>query len=142
MLLLADRYEKTLDFRRFWSVDDSQVFTKYSALRSVVVTDCDEKVKMPINEPADGLRQSQIKEYCVYHGGPGVQHVALHTDDILQSVANLKARGVQFLRIPAPYYDDIKARLAKSPVKVWPRRDLDELTSSRTLHLMTGQGGH
>lgn len=80
--------------------------------------DYDEKVKMPINEPAAGLRKSQIQEYVEYHGGAGVQHVALNTPDILHAITNLQARGLECLRVPAAYYEDVKKRLAKSPVKV------------------------
>lgn len=82
----ASWYEKFLDFHRFWSVDDSMIHTEYSALRSIVVTDFDEIIKMPINEPANGKRKSQIQEYVDYYGGAGVQHVALNTDDILATV--------------------------------------------------------
>jgi 4-hydroxyphenylpyruvate dioxygenase len=66
-------YEKALGFHRFWSVDDKQIHTEYSALRSIVMTDADEKIKMPINEPANGKKKSQIQEYVDYHGGAGVQ---------------------------------------------------------------------
>ena len=76
MVPQANWYEKVLDFHRFWSVDDSIMHTKYSALRSIVVSDWDEKVRMPLNEPADGVRKSQIQEYVDYHGKAGVQHVA------------------------------------------------------------------
>ena len=118
-------YEKTLDFHRFWSVDDKQIHTEFSALRSIVVADYDEVVKMPINEPAPGLRKSQIQEYVEYHGGAGVQHVALNTDDILTAVAALRARGTEFLSIPAKYYKNLRERLAKSPVVV--KEDLDRI---------------
>jgi len=87
-------YEKMLDFHRFWSVDDKQINTKYSALRSVVMADFDEKIKMPINEPADGLRKSQITEFCEFYGGPGVQHIAMRTENIIETVERLMARGV------------------------------------------------
>lgn len=73
---------------------------------------------MPINEPAPGKRKSQIQEYVDYHGGAGVQHVALHTDNIISTLQALKARGVEFLAVPATYYDDVKKRLAKSSVKI------------------------
>jgi len=118
-------YEKTLDFHRFWSVDDSMIHTEYSSLRSCVVTDWDEKIKMPINEPASGKKKSQIQEYVEYHGGPGVQHVALNTSDIIFSLTTLRARGMEFLRVPDAYYEDVKARLAKSPTKV--KEDLEKL---------------
>jgi 4-hydroxyphenylpyruvate dioxygenase len=71
--------------------------TEYSALRSIVMADYDEVVKMPINEPAPGKRKSQIQEYCEFYGGAGVQHIALNTDDIISSVKALRARGMDFL---------------------------------------------
>ena len=74
-------------FHRFWSVDDSQIHTEYSALRSIVVTNYEETIKMPINEPAPGKRKSQIQEYVDYNGGAGVQHIAMHTSDIISSVS-------------------------------------------------------
>lgn len=77
-------YERNLQFHRFWSVDDTQMHTKYSALRSIVVTNFEETIKMPINEPAIGIRKSQIQEYVDYYGGPGIQHIALNTDDIIK----------------------------------------------------------
>lgn len=87
-------YEKMLDFHRFWSIDDSMIHTNYSSLRSIVVADFDEKVKMPINEPAEGIRKSQIQEYVEYYGGAGVQHIAMRTEDIVSTVRAMKARGV------------------------------------------------
>lgn len=96
MIEAVDWYEKMLDFHRFWSVDDSQMHTEYSALRSIVVCDWDEKVKMPINEPAPGKRKSQIQEYVDYHGGAGVQHVAILTDNIIEAVSNLRVRYGSF----------------------------------------------
>lgn len=83
---VASWYEKMLDFHRFWSVDDKMLHTEYSALRSIVVADFDENVKMPINEPAPGKRKSQIQEYVDFYGGAGVQHIALRTDDIITSI--------------------------------------------------------
>lgn len=79
-------YEKNLMFHRFWSVDDKQIHTQYSALRSIVVTNYDETIKMPINEPAPGLRKSQIQEYVDYNGGAGIQHIALNTDNIIEGI--------------------------------------------------------
>jgi 4-hydroxyphenylpyruvate dioxygenase len=83
---VAEWYTRILQFHRFWSVDDSQMHTEYSALRSIVVADYDEVVKMPINEPAKGKKKSQIQEYVEYYGGAGVQHIALTTPDIISSV--------------------------------------------------------
>jgi len=125
MTPVAEWYEKVLQFHRFWSVDDKMVHTEYSALRSIVMCDYDRKIKMPINEPAEGKRKSQIKEYVEYHGGAGVQHVALNTQDIIGAVRALRARGVRFLTIPKTYYAQLRERLAKSPVKV--TQDLDAI---------------
>jgi 4-hydroxyphenylpyruvate dioxygenase len=88
-------YEKVLDFHRFWSVDDSQIHSEYSALRSIVMTDYDEVIKMPINEPAAGKRKSQIQEFVDYHGGAGVQHIALNTNDIIGALNNLRVSTKQ-----------------------------------------------
>jgi 4-hydroxyphenylpyruvate dioxygenase len=77
-------YEKSLLFHRFWSVDDKQIHTEYSSLRSIVVTNWDETIKMPINEPAPGKRKSQIQEYIDYYGGAGIQHIALNTNNIIE----------------------------------------------------------
>ena len=86
------RYENVLDFHRFWTVDDKQVHTEYSALRSIVMTDYDRTVKMPINEPAEGKKKSQIQEYIDFYGGAGVQHIALNTRDIIKAVKALTVR--------------------------------------------------
>jgi len=118
-------YEKIFDFHRFWSVDDKQMHTEYSALRSIVVTDFDELIKMPVNEPAVGKRKSQIQEYVDYHGEAGVQHIALNTDDILTCVANLRSRGMDFLVAPKQYYQDVRKRLAKAPITV--KESLDKI---------------
>lgn len=112
-------YEKILNFHRFWSVDDTQIHTEYSSLRSIVMSDPDsDAIKMPINEPANGKRKSQIQEYIDYHGEAGVQHVALRTNNIIESIKIMKARGTEFLQVPKSYYDDLRIRLKKSPVTV------------------------
>jgi 4-hydroxyphenylpyruvate dioxygenase len=129
---VAQWYEKMLDFHRFWSIDDKLMHTKYSALRSVVMADFDEKIKMPINEPADGLRKSQIAEFCEYYGGPGVQHVAMRTEDIITTVERMMARGVQFLqKIPDTYYDNLRTGLAAADTKV--SEDIDKLQELKIL---------
>lgn len=128
---VVEWYERVLDFHRFWSVDDKQVSTEYSSLRSIVVTDYDENVKMPINEPAPGLKKSQIQEYVEYHGGAGVQHVALNTDKIMEAIPNLRARGVEFLVIPPKYYQNLRLRLKKSTVVI--AEDLDEIEANGIL---------
>jgi len=119
----ASWYEKMLDFHRFWSIDDKQLHTEYSALRSVVVSDFDENVKMPINEPAEGKRKSQIQEYVDYYGGAGVQHIALRTDNIIDAVTRMRDRGCQFLTIPATYYDNLGKRLGEVGMEV--KEDLE-----------------
>lgn len=137
------RYERCLQFHRFWSVDDSQLHTEYSALRSIVMTNWEETVKMPINEPAPGKKRSQIQEYVEYYGGAGVQHIALNTNNIITAVnytfditfrnlnkilkiriyiisqiQNLQTRGVEFLDVPDTYYDMLRNRLKTSGVQI------------------------
>lgn len=118
MLKACEMYEEQLGFHRFWSVDDSQIHTEYSALRSIVMADASEKVKMPINEPAMGKKKSQITEYCEYYGGAGVQHIALKTKNILHSVESLQKRGVEFLTVPEAYYENLRLRLETSSIKI------------------------
>ena len=110
----CDYYEKVLGFHRFWSVDDKDICTEYSALKSIVMSSPNEVVKMPINEPAKGKKQSQIEEYVDFYGCPGVQHIALRTDNIIRDITNLKARGVEFIKVPETYYDSMKMRLKKA----------------------------
>lgn len=118
MVPAVEWYEKTLQFHRFWSVDDKQIHTQYSALRSTVVTNYDETIKMPINEPAPGKRKSQIQEYVDYYGTPGVQHIALNTSSIIETVINLKARGLEFLKIPDTYYKALKEKLKEAKIEL------------------------
>jgi len=125
MLPAVEWYEKMLGFHRFWSVDDSQIHTEYSSLRSIVMADPSDKVKMPINEPASGKRKSQIQEYIDYHGQAGVQHIALRVDAIIPALKALKARGLEFITTPKSYYVDVRKRLEKSPLKV--KESLDEI---------------
>ncbi|XP_023313045.1 4-hydroxyphenylpyruvate dioxygenase [Anoplophora glabripennis] len=115
---VAKWYENILQFHRFWSVDDKQVHTEYSALRSIVMSNWEENVKLPINEPAPGKKKSQIEEYVEYYGGAGVQHIALNTKDIITAVKNLKARGIEFLQVPDSYYDILREKLEHSNVKI------------------------
>lgn len=85
--------------------------TEYSSLRSIVVADFDENVKMPVNEPAPGIRKSQIQEYCDYYNGAGVQHIALNTENIIDRIENLRNRGMEFLEVPSAYYDRLRKNL-------------------------------
>jgi 4-hydroxyphenylpyruvate dioxygenase len=102
---------------------DDDISTEYSALMSKVVSGGDGRIKFPINEPAEGLRKSQIEEYLEYHAGAGVQHIAIETTDILGAVTELTRRGVRFLRTPDTYYDDLPERVAEV------RDQLEELRS-------------
>ena len=103
-------YEQVLGFDQLTHFDDEQISTEYSALMSTVVWNHD-KVVLPINEPAEGRKKSQIEEYLDFYGAPGVQHIALHTPDIVESVRALRARGVRFMDVPAEYYDEARARM-------------------------------
>jgi 4-hydroxyphenylpyruvate dioxygenase len=105
-------YEDVMGFVNFLSFDDKQIHTEYSALMSKVMSNGNGRIKFPINEPAEGKKRSQIEEYLDFYGGPGVQHIAIATDDIIKTVSELKARGVEFLSAPPhAYYQAIPERL-------------------------------
>jgi 4-hydroxyphenylpyruvate dioxygenase len=107
-------YEDVMGFVNFLSFDDKQITTEYSALMSKVMSNGNGRIKFPINEPAKGKKKSQIEEYIDFYEGPGVQHIAVATDDIIKTVTELRARGVEFLSAPpAAYYEDIPKRLGK-----------------------------
>uniref|UniRef100_A0A8V1A2N6 4-hydroxyphenylpyruvate dioxygenase n=1 Tax=Gallus gallus TaxID=9031 RepID=A0A8V1A2N6_CHICK len=131
MVPVADWYQKNLLFHRFWSVDDKQLHTEFSALRSIVVTNYEETIKMPINEPANGKRKSQIQEYIDYYGGAGVQHIALNTSDIISAITNLKQRGMQFMDVPSSYYQLLRERLKTAKIKV--KESIDKLEELKIL---------
>ena len=116
--LISHSYEKCLGFHRFWSIDDRSMCTEFSALNSVVMASPNEVVKMPINEPAEGKKKSQIEEFVDFYNGPGVQHIAFRTTDILTSVTNLRSRGVDFITVPDTYYDAMRLRLKRSGTKI------------------------
>jgi 4-hydroxyphenylpyruvate dioxygenase len=125
----VEHYENVFGFHKFLSFDDTDISTEYTALRSVVVASPAESIKMPINEPAEGKKRSQIEEYIDFYRGPGVQHLALTTANIVQSVADLKARGVEFLEPPAAYYEQLTERLDGLDFK----EDLEALKSQGIL---------
>jgi 4-hydroxyphenylpyruvate dioxygenase len=107
-------YEDVMGFVNFLSFDDSQIHTEYSALMSKVMSNGNGRIKFPINEPAEGNKRSQIEEYLDFYEGPGAQHIAVATDNIIETVKQLRARGVEFLSAPPQaYYDDIPARLGE-----------------------------
>ena len=120
-------YEKVLGFHRFWSADNNVIATDYSALCSVVMTDPDNKIKIPINEPAKGKGRSQIEEFVEFYDGSGVQHIALQTVNILETIPHMRARGAEFIKIPAAYYDNLRKRLAAG--------DNNNLNTTASAHL-------
>lgn len=117
-------YEEVLGFTQMRHFDADQISTRYSALRSTVMTN-GSGVVMPINEPAPGLKKSQITEYIESYGGPGVQHIALGTPNIVGSVAAMRSRGVRFLQMPSTYYDDAKIRVKSYDLPWDDLQDLD-----------------
>jgi 4-hydroxyphenylpyruvate dioxygenase len=106
-------YENVMGFGLYQHFDDSDISTEYSALMSKVMANGNGYVKFPINEPAEGKRRSQIEEYLDFYGGPGVQHIALATNDILHTVARMKEQGVEFLTVPHTYYTELQDRVGK-----------------------------
>ncbi len=117
-------YRDVLGFTQLISFDDKDISTEYSALMSKVMQNGSGRIKFPINEPAPGKRRSQIEEYLQFYGGPGVQHIALLTGDIIQTVRALRANDVSFLRVPRTYYDVLLERVGPIQEDV---RDLAEL---------------
>jgi 4-hydroxyphenylpyruvate dioxygenase len=104
-------YERVLGFFNLLTFDDKDISTEYTSLMSKVMSNGNGRIKFPINEPAAGKKKSQIEEYLDFYGGPGVQHIAVATDDILATVTELQARGVEFLRTPTTYYDELQERV-------------------------------
>lgn len=112
MNVWVEWYSKVMGFINLLTFDDKQITTEYSALMSKVMANGNGRIKFPINEPAEGKKKSQIEEYIEFYEGPGVQHIAVATDDILKTVRDMKARGVEFLSTPPKtYYDDVKVRV-------------------------------
>ncbi len=106
-------YMNVMGFRLYQHFDDKDITTEYSALMSKVMANGNDRIKFPINEPAQGKRKSQIEEYLEYYRSPGVQHIAMATDNIIETVGKLTARGVEFLRVPTTYYDALQSRVGK-----------------------------
>ncbi len=104
-------YEDVMGFKLLITFDDKDISTEYSALMSKVVSNGNGYIKFPINEPAKGKKKSQIEEYLDFYKGAGVQHIAIATDDIIQTVSELRKRGVEFLRVPDTYYDEVVTRV-------------------------------
>ena len=117
----VEYYAKIMGFSQLISFDDKDISTEYSALMSKVMQDGTGRVKFPINEPAPGKKKSQVEEYLDFYLGPGVQHIALITGDIVGTVTKLKANGMDFLRVPHSYYEEVPARVGQI------KEDLEQL---------------
>ena len=120
----VDFYADIMGFSLYQHFDDNDISTEYSALMSKVMANGNGRVKFPINEPAEGRRKSQIEEYLEFYHGPGVQHIALATDNILHTVAKLQEQGVEFLKVPHSYYTELEGRVGKIDE---PIQELEEL---------------
>jgi len=117
-------YEDVMGFKNILTFDDKMISTEYSALMSKVMSNGNGYVKFPINEPAEGKKKSQIEEYLEFYEGEGVQHLALATDHIVETVTELKNRGVEFLHVPTSYYDDLLDRVGHIDEDLGPLKEL------------------
>ena len=106
-------YNETMGFANLITFDDKDISTQYTALMSKVMTNGNGRIKFPINEPAEGKKKSQIEEYLDFYNGPGCQHIAVATDDIVSTVSKMNQRGIQFLKIPSTYYDTVLDRVGE-----------------------------
>ncbi len=117
-------YEDVMGFKNILTFDDKDISTEYSALMSKVMSNGNGYVKFPINEPAEGKKKSQVEEYLEYYEGEGVQHVAIATSNIIETVTELQHRGVEFLRVPGDYYDSLLQRVGQIDEDLTPLRNL------------------
>ena len=117
-------YEDVMGFKNILSFDDKDISTEYSALMSKVMSSGDGRIKFPINEPADGKKKSQVEEYLDFYRSQGVQHIAVATDNIIETVTILQQRGVEFLRVPASYYDTVLDRVGHIDEDLAPLKEL------------------
>lgn len=117
-------YAKVMGFAQLVSFDDKDISTEYTALMSKVMSNGNGRIKFPINEPAEGRKKSQIEEYIEFYNGAGVQHIAIATDNIIATVTQLKARGVEFLYVPENYYDTILDRVGEIDEDLAPLKEL------------------
>jgi 4-hydroxyphenylpyruvate dioxygenase len=120
-------YRDIMGFRQYQHFDDKDISTEYSALMSKVMANSNDRVKFPINEPAEGKKRSQIEEYLDFYQGPGVQHIAMATDNIIDTVSRLRSQGIEFLRVPNTYYEELEGRVGKIDEPVNALRDLGVL---------------
>lgn len=117
-------YENVMGFKNILSFDDKDISTEYSALMSKVMSNGNGFVKFPINEPAEGKKKSQVEEYLDFYDGEGVQHVALATNNIIETVTELQKRGIEFLKVPGSYYDSVLDRVGQIDENLEPLREL------------------
>jgi 4-hydroxyphenylpyruvate dioxygenase len=117
-------YQNVMGFRNLISFDDKDISTEYSSLMSKVVASGNDRIKFPINEPAQGRKKSQIDEYLEFYRGPGVQHLAIATDNIVETVTALRDRGVEFLQVPKSYYDTVQERVGRIDEKLAQLKEL------------------
>lgn len=120
-------YEDVMGFKLLITFDDQDISTEYSALMSKVVSNGNGYIKFPINEPAEGKKKSQIEEYLDFYNGPGVQHMAIATDDIIFTVSELRRRGIEFLEVPESYYDDLSDRVGNIEEEIQDLKKLNIL---------------
>jgi 4-hydroxyphenylpyruvate dioxygenase len=123
----CDFYAKVMGFTQLVSFDDKDISTEYTALMSKVMSNGTGRIKFPINEPAEGRKKSQIEEYIDFYNGAGVQHIALATDNIIETVGQLRARGVEFLYVPESYYEDVLDRVGEIDEDLAPLKEMNIL---------------
>lgn len=124
MLPWVNFYANVMGFNQLVSFDDKDISTDYTALMSKVMSNGNGRIKFPINEPAEGKKKSQVEEYLDFYGGAGVQHIAVATDNIIETVTELQNRGIEFLRVPTTYYDDLLSRVGHIDEDLAPLRKL------------------
>ncbi|MDL5046325.1 4-hydroxyphenylpyruvate dioxygenase [Oscillatoria amoena NRMC-F 0135] len=120
----VDFYARIMGFQQILSFDDKDISTEYSALMSKVMSNGNGRIKFPINEPAEGKKKSQVEEYLDFYKGQGVQHVAIATNNIIETVTDLQNRGVEFLKVPATYYETVLDRVGKIDEDLAPLAEL------------------
>ncbi len=120
----VDFYGRVMGFSQLVSFDDKDISTEYTALMSKVMSNGNGRIKFPINEPAEGAKKSQVEEYLDFYNGPGIQHIAVATDNIIKTVTELQERGVEFLHVPTTYYDDLIDRVGKIDEDLEPLKKL------------------
>tara|TARA_Y100000589_G_scaffold120280_1_gene114710 strand:+ start:913 stop:2040 length:1128 start_codon:yes stop_codon:yes gene_type:complete len=127
MNVWEDFYRDVMGFANLITFDDKDISTQYTALMSKVMTNGNGRIKFPINEPAEGAKKSQIEEYLEFYNGPGCQHIAIATDDIIDTVKKMQERGVEFLHVPKTYYDTVLNRVGEIDEDIIKLRDLSIL---------------